>query len=292
MHTRTERYNRRKLISSYFSVTLSITLVLFLLGLLGFLLINAKNFTDSYKENLIMSVFLKDTAKEADIQQLQKTLSLADYIKKVQFISKEQAAQSFIEELGEDFISTIGDNPLKNSFDLTLKADYVAPEKMEEIKESILQNASVKEVVYDRASVEKVHSNLQQISIVILSISAIFTFVAMLLINSSIRLSVYSKRFIIKTMQLVGATKAFIRRPFIVTNIALGILSALLACLALSLCLFYLDKSWPEWGLLSNSSAFTWVFAALFAIGIFISWISTYFAAQRFLNLHTDELYY
>ena len=280
MHTRTERYNRRKLISSYFSVTLSITLVLFLLGLLGFLLINAKNFTDSYKENLIMSVFLKDTAKEADIQQLQKTLSLANYIKKVQFISKEQAAQSFIEELGEDFISTIGDNPLKNSFDLTLKADYVAPEKMEEIKESILQNASVKEVVYDRASVEKVHSNLQQISIVILSISAIFTFVAMLLINSSIRLSVYSKRFIIKTMQLVGATKAF------------GILSALLACLALSLCLFYLDKSWPEWGLLSNSSAFIWVFAALFAIGIFISWISTYFAAQRFLNLHTDELYY
>ena len=285
MHTRTERYNRRKLISSYFSVTLSITLVLFLLGLLGFLLINAKNFTDSYKENLIMSVFLKDTAKEADIQQLQKTLSLADYIKKVQFISKEQAAQSFIEELGEDFISTIGDNPLKNSFDLTLKADYVAPEKMEEIKESILQNASVKEVVYDRASVEKVHSNLQQISIVILSISAIFTFVA-------IRLSVYSKRFIIKTMQLVGATKAFIRRPFIVTNIVLGILSALLACLALSLCLFYLDKSWPEWGLLSNSSTFIWVFAALFAIGIFISWISTYFAAQRFLNLHTDELYY
>ena len=292
MHTRTERYNRRKLISSYFSVTLSITLVLFLLGLLGFLLINAKNFTDSYKENLIMSVFLKDTAKEADIQQLQKTLSIANYIKKVQFISKEQAAQSFIEELGEDFISTIGDNPLKNSFDLTLKADYVPPEKMEEIKESILQNASVKEVTYDRDSVEKIHSNLRQISIAILSISAVFTLVAMLLINSSIRLSVYSKRFIIKTMQLVGATKAFIRKPFIITNIALGILSALLACLALSLCLYYLDQSWPEWGLLTYYNSFVWVFAGLFAIGIFISWISTYFAAQRFLNLHTDELYY
>jgi cell division protein ftsX len=259
---------------------------------LGFLLINAKNFTDSYKENLIMSVFLKDTAKEADIQQLQKTLSIANYIKKVQFISKEQAAQSFIEELGEDFISTIGDNPLKNSFDLTLKADYVAPEKMEEIKESILQNASVKEVTYDRDSVEKIHSNLRQISIAILSVSAVFTLVAMLLINSSIRLSVYSKRFIIKTMQLVGATKAFIRKPFIITNIALGILSALLACLALSLCLYYLDQSWPEWGLLTNYNSFVWVFAGLFAIGIFISWISTYFAAQRFLNLHTDELYY
>ena len=239
-----------------------------------------------------MSVFLKDTAKQADIQQLHKTLSMAGYTKKVQFISKEQAAQSFIDELGEDFIATIGDNPLKTSFDLTLKADYVAPEKMEEIKEAILQNASVKEVVYDRASVEKVHANLQQISIVILSISAIFTLVAMLLINSSIRLSVYSKRFIIKTMQLVGATKAFIRKPFIITNIALGLLSALLACIALSLCLYYLNQSWPEWGLLDHFSASLWIFAALFVIGAFISWISTYFAAQRFLNLHTDELYY
>ena len=281
MHTRTERYNRRKLISSYFSVTLSITLVLFLLGLLGFLLINVKNLTDSYKEHLIINVFLKDTAKEADIEQLQKSLSLASYTKQVEFISKEQAAQSFSEEIGEDFISFIGDNPLGNSFDLALKADYVTPQKMEEVKESILQNASVKEVNYDKDSVKKIHSNIQSISLVILAVSAIFTVVAMLLINASIRLSVYSKRFIIKTMQLVGATKAFIRRPFIITNIWLGILSAILACAALAFTFYAI-----------HYRDFIWVGAALFLIGVFLSWISTYFAAQRFLNLHTDELYY
>ena len=292
MHTRTERYNRRKLISSYFSVTLSITLVLFLLGLLGFLLINVKNLTDSYKEHLIINVFLKDTAKEADIEQLQKSLSLASYTKQVEFISKEQAAQSFSEELGEDFISFIGDNPLGNSFDLALKADYVTPQKMEEVKESILQNASVKEVNYDKDSVKKIHSNIQSISLVILAVSAIFTVVAMLLINASIRLSVYSKRFIIKTMQLVGATKAFIRRPFIITNIWLGILSAILACAALAFTFYAIDQSWAEWGLIMHYRDFIWVGAALFLIGVFLSWISTYFAAQRFLNLHTDELYY
>ena len=292
MHTRTERYNRRKLISSYFSVTLSITLVLFLLGLLGFLLINVKNFTDSYKEHLIIHVFLKDTAKEADIEQLQKSLSLASYTKQVEFISKEQAAQSFSEEIGEDFISFIGDNPLENSFDLALKADYVTPQKMEEVKESILQNASVKEVNYDKDSVKKIHSNIQSISLVILAVSAIFTVVAMLLINASIRLSVYSKRFIIKTMQLVGATKAFIRRPFIITNIWLGILSAILACAALAFTFYAIDQSWAEWGLIMHYRDFIWVGAALFLIGVFLSWISTYFAAQRFLNLHTDELYY
>ena len=292
MHTRTERYNRRKLISSYFSVTLSITLVLFLLGLLGFLLINVKNLTDSYKEHLIINVFLKDTAKEADIEQLQKSLSLASYTKQVEFISKEQAAQSFSEEIGEDFISFIGDNPLENSFDLALKADYVTPQKMEEVKESILQNASVKEVNYDKDSVKKIHSNIQSISLVILAVSAIFTVVAMLLINASIRLSVYSKRFIIKTMQLVGATKAFIRRPFIITNIWLGILSAILACAALAFTFYAIDQSWPEGGLIMHYRDFIWVGAALFLIGVFLSWISTYFAAQRFLNLHTDELYY
>ena len=292
MHTRTERYNRRKLISSYFSVTLSITLVLFLLGLLGFLLINVKNFTDSYKEHLIIHVFLKDTAKEADIEQLQKSLSLASYTKQVEFISKEQAAQSFSEEIGEDFISFIGDNPLENSFDLALKADYVTPQKMEEVKESILQNASVKEVNYDKDSVKKIHSNIQSISLVILAVSAIFTVVAMLLINASIRLSVYSKRFIIKTMQLVGATKAFIRRPFIITNIWLGILSAILACAALVFTFYAIDQWWPEWGLIMHYRDFIWVGAALFLIGVFLSWISIYFAAQRFLNLHTDELYY
>ncbi len=287
-----ERYNRRKLISSYFSVTLSITLVLFLLGILGFLVLNTQNITTNFKEEMIISVFLKSDAKQADIQQLQKTLSIAEYSKSVVFVSKEEAAKMYSEQLGEDFISFLGDNPLQNSFDLKLKADFVTPEKTIEIKEQIEQNPSVSEVFYDKNLVSKVHHNMNQVSMIILIISVIFTIVAMLLINSSIRLSVYSKRFIIKTMQLVGATKQFIRRPFVVTNILLGLLGAVLACIGLLICLYYIDKSQPTLQLFSHKEYFVIVFGSIFAIGVFISWLSTYFAAQRFLNLHTDDLYY
>ncbi|MDO4879771.1 MAG: permease-like cell division protein FtsX [Capnocytophaga sp.] len=287
-----ERYNRRKLISSYFSVTLSITLVLFLFGILGFLVLNTHNITTNFKEEMMISVFLKTDAKEADIQQLQKTLSTAEYSKLVVYVSKEEAAKAYCEQLGEDFVSFIGYNPLQNSFDLKLKADFVTPEKTAIIKEEIEQNPSVSEVFYDKNLVAEVHQNMNQISMIILSISIIFTIVAMLLINSSIRLSVYSKRFIIKTMQLVGATKQFIRRPFVMTNILLGLLGAVLACVGLLICLYYINQARPELQLFSHIEYFVIVFGAIFAIGIFISWISTYFAAQRFLNLHTDDLYY
>ena len=241
---------------------------------------------------MIISVFLKSDAKQADIQQLQKTLSIAEYSKSVVFVSKEEAAKMYSEQLGEDFISFLGDNPLQNSFDLKLKADFVTPEKTIEIKEQIEQNPSVSEVFYDKNLVSKVHHNMNQVSMIILIISVIFTIVAMLLINSSIRLSVYSKRFIIKTMQLVGATKQFIRRPFVVTNILLGLLGAVLACIGLLICLYYIDKSQPTLELFSHKEYFVIVFGSIFAIGVFISWLSTYFAAQRFLNLHTDDLYY
>ena len=137
MHTRSERYNRRKLVSSYFSITLSITLVLFLLGLLGLLVLNGQRLTEHYKERLVISIFLKDQAKEADIQQLHKSLSLADYTAEVQYISKEAAAETFMQELGEDFVTLIGVNPLKNSLDLRLKASYVTPECVSSLKKSL-----------------------------------------------------------------------------------------------------------------------------------------------------------
>ena len=287
MHTRSERYNRRKLVSSYFSITLSITLVLFLLGLLGLLVLNGQRLTEHYKERLVISIFLKDQAKEADIQQLHKSLSLADYTAEVQYISKEVAAETFMQELGEDFVTLIGVNPLKNSFDLRLKASYVTPEQVRVIAEEIAQNASVKEVTYDRDLLAKIDHNLTRISLALLGISVIFTLVAMLLINASIRLAVYSKRFVIKTMQLVGATKAFILK-----HIALGLLSATLACIALSLLVYWVGEQWPEIALNEHIGDLVGVFIGIFAMGTFLSWISTYFAAQRFLNLHTDDLYY
>lgn len=286
-----EQYNRRKLISSYFSVTFSISLVLFLLGTLLFLVLNTKKITDNFKEQISIFVFLKNNAKDADIKQLQKTLSVSNYCKSVTFVSKEQAAKDYSKELGEDFIEFIGDNPLYNSFDLKLNADFVEPEKIKEISEEIQQNVSVYEVSYNKVMISEINENIKNISIVILTICGFFTIVAILLINASIRLSVYSKRFIIKTMQLVGATKNFIRRPFILTNILLGIIGALLAYGILYLCLLYFDSQFPDLNLFDTTSGLTSIFFALVLIGAGISWVSTYFAAQRFLNLHTDDLY-
>lgn len=265
--------------------------MLFLLGALGFLVLNTQKITDNFKENVSMSIFLKNGAKQADIKQLQKSLSVAEYCKSVTFVSKEEAAEIYSKELGEDFVSFIGDNPLQNSFDLKLKADFVTPEKMADLSEKIERNASVSEVAYDKPMISKIHENVNKISVVLLVVSGLFTLVAMFLINSSIRLSVYSKRFIIKTMQLVGATKSFIRRPFIITNILLGLLGAVLAGTLLLLCLFYLDNYLPELRILQDWKGMAFVFAGILLMGVAISWVSTYFAAQRFLNLSTDDLY-
>jgi len=278
-----ENYQKRKLISSYFSVVLSIGLVLFLLGILGLLVV---------KEQITISVFLKENAKEVEVDQLQKSLAMAEYTKAASYVSKEEAAEQHSEEIGENFIDFLGYNPLKNSIDVQLNADFVSPEQIEGIATEISKKNYVDEVSYDKPLVGLLSDNVKKISFWILVASAIFTFIAVLLINSSIRLSIYSKRFIIKTMQMVGATKIFIRRPFIWTNIKLGMLGAVIALLALGGVLFYLDKNFTELNLFQDSTILIILFVGVFVLGVLISLISTYFATQRFLNLRTDELYY
>ena len=287
-----EQYQKRKLISSYFSVVLSIALVLFLLGILGLLVVNTKKMADHFKEQITISVFLKESAKEVEIDQLQKSLAMADYTKTATYVSKEEAAEKHSEEIGEDFISFLGYNPLKNSIDINLNADFVAPEKIEEIAAELAIKSYVDEVNYDKPLVGLLNDNVKKISFWILVASAIFTFIAVLLINSSIRLSIYSKRFIIKTMQMVGATKTFIRRPFIWTNVKLGMLGSVVALLALGGVLLYVNENFPDLGLFGNPTILMLLFVGVFILGILISLISTYFATQRFLNLRTDELYY
>ncbi|RKN83188.1 cell division protein FtsX [Ulvibacterium marinum] len=287
-----EQYQRRKLISSYFSVVLSIGLVLFLLGVLGLLVLNTNKMANHFKEQITLSVFLKDNAKEVEIDQLQKSLAMAEYTKSATYVTKEEAAENHSEEIGENFLDFLGYNPLKNSIDVNLNADFVSPLQIEEIAAELTAKNYVDEVSYDEPLVGLLSENVKRVSFWILVASAIFTFIAVLLINSSIRLSIYSKRFIIKTMQMVGATKTFIRRPFIWTNIKLGMLGALLALMVLIIALLYLDKNFPELGLFRDSSMLIGLFGSVFVLGIFISFISTYFATQRFLNLKTDELYY
>ncbi len=287
-----ERYQKRKLISSYFSVVLSIGLVLFLLGILGLLVINTKKLADHFKEQVTISVFLKDNAKQVEIDELQKSLLMAAYTKSAQFVSKEEAAEQHSVDIGENFVEFLGYNPLKNSIDVQLNADYVTSSQIEEIADELSSRSFVDEVSYDKPLIALLTENVKNISFWILVASAVFTFIAVLLINSSIRLSIYSKRFIIKTMQMVGATKRFIRRPFIWNNIKLGMLGALVAMLTLGILLFYLNRNFPELNLLADPVTLAVLFSSVFLLGILISYISTYFATQRFLNLRTDDLYY
>ncbi|MBT8184412.1 MAG: permease-like cell division protein FtsX [Eudoraea sp.] len=287
-----ERYQKRKLISSYFSVVLSIGLVLFLLGILGLLVLNTKKLADHFKEQITISVFLKDNAKDVEVEQLQKSLAMAEYTKSATYVSKEDAAEQHSEEIGENFLEFLGYNPLKNSIDVKLKADYVSSEQIEKIAADIAAKGYVDEVSYDKPLIALLTENVKKISFWILVASAVFTTIAVLLINSSIRLSIYSKRFIIKTMQMVGATKKFIRRPFIWTNIKLGMLGAFLAMIALGIVLYYINENFPELALFQDVVILTFLFVGVFVLGVVISLVSTYFATQRFLNLRTDDLYY
>ncbi len=287
-----EKHQKRRLISSYFSVVLSIALVLFLLGILGLLVLNAKSVSDNFKEQVILTIYLEETSKEVEIKQLEKSLAFSDFVKQTKFISKESAADFMKLEYGEDFLDDVGYNPLKNSIEVNLKADFVTARRLDSIAESTLKKNFVEDITYDKDLVSLMNSNVKRLSLWILIISGIFTGIAVLLINSSIRLSVNSKRFSIKTMQMVGATKKFIRRPFIWRSIRLGIIGSLLALIGMGVVLYYVDKSFPEFELIQNQLSIGILFSCVFLIGIFITWWSTFFATQRFLNLKTDQLYY
>ncbi len=287
-----EKYQKRRLISSYFSVVISISLVLFLLGLLGLLVLNSKKVADYFKEQIAITVFLKDTAKEVEITQLKQSLALAEYTKSADFVSKEEAAKEHQETLGENFIEYLGENPLQNSIDVYILADYVTPEKMAEITDELKSKNFVDDVIYDKPLIAQLTENVKRISFWVLVISGIFTFIAVLLINSSIRLSIYAKRFTIKTMQMVGATKTFIRRPFVWKSVRLGVIGAVVAMIGMGLVLYYLNETFPQLQLLGDPLLLTVLFVFVLLMGIVITWISTFIATQRFLNLRTDDLYY
>lgn len=292
MSTSFEKYQKRRLISSYFSVVISISLVLFLLGLLGLLVLNSKKVADYFKEQIAITVFLKDSAKEVEITQLEQSLALAEFTKSATFVSKEDAAREHQETLGENFIEYLGENPLQNSIDVYILADFVTPQKMEEITNDLKSKNFVDEVIYDKPLIAQLTENVSRISFWILVISGIFLFIAVLLINSSIRLSIYAKRFTIKTMQMVGATKKFIRKPFVWKSVRLGIVGAVVAMIGMGLVLYYLNESFPQLHLLGDPIMLVTLFVFILLMGIIITWISTFIATQRFLNLRTDDLYY
>jgi len=287
-----EKYQKRRLRSSYFSVVISIGLVLFLVSLLGLIVLKTNNITEHFKEKVTITIFLKDQAKAKDVEILQAELKKAAYSNTVTYISKDAAAKKYSEDIGENFLAFLGENPLKNGIDLTLKSDFVTPEKMAEIEHNLLIRSIVAEVTYDKPLIELLSKNISRLSFWILLFSSLFTLIAVVLINSSIRLSIYSKRFTIKTMQMVGATKGFIRKPFILQSIKLGIIGAIVAIGGLFGFILYLNKKVPEIELLNDVEIIGVLCATIVGLGILITWLSTFFATQRFLNLRTEELYY
>ena len=286
-----EKFQKRRVITSYFSVVLSIFLVLFLLGILGLFVINSKRLSDNFKEEIAMTVFFKTEATDSTITAFKSELKTAAFAKSFEYVSKEAAAKKHMKVIGEDFMQFLGVNPLQNSFDIHIKAEYVTNAGLAKIEDRISKNDMIADIVYDKQLVTLVNDNIKNISMWILIISCAFAFVSVLLINSSLRLSIFANRFIIKTMQMVGATKSFIRKPFIQRSVYLGLIGAGLAILALIGVLIYIQTSLPNLGIMEDKLAIAIVLVGVLVLGVVITWISTFFATQRFLNLRTDDLY-
>jgi len=238
-----------------------------------------------------MTVFFKSEANDSIIKSFGEELRSSTFTKKFAFVSKEQAAKQHKEVIGEDFMKFLGVNPLQNSFDIHLRAAFVNKESLIKIESKMRANEMIADIVYDKQLVNLVNDNIKNVSMWILIISGILTLIAVLLINSSLRLSIYSNRFIIKTMQMVGATKAFIRKPFIIQGIKLGLIGSGLAIIALIGVLFYIETNFPNLGIMQNQFLVAFVLLGVLIMGILITGISSFFGTQRFLNLRTDDLY-
>ena len=258
MSSNFDKFQKRRLISSYFSVVLSVFLVLFLLGVLGLFIINSKKLANDFKEKIAMTVFFKNEATDSVTKAFDTELKRARFAKSYVYVTKEKAAKEHTDIIGEDFLTFLGENPLLNSYDIHLKAEYVERDSIVKIESNLRKNTMIEDIVYDKQLVNLVNDNI---------------------------------RFIIKTMQMVGATKAFIRKPFVMRSIKLGMLGAALAIVALIALLFYVESNFPGLGIMEDKALIGLVLLAVFGLGVLITWVSTHFATQRFLNLRTDDLY-
>ena len=275
----------------YISTVISITLVLLMVGFLGLILVHAKKLSDHVKENMVLNIIVNDGAKEEDIFALQKQINANPAVLQTKYIGKEAAARNLTKDLGEDFVEFLGYNPLLSSVDVYLKADYANNESMKIFTEQLLKTPLVKEVIYQRSLIQIVDQNIREISLVILSFTIILLVISVALINNTIRLAIHSQRFLIKSMQLVGATKGFIRKPFMKYSVIHGLLAGIIAVVLLLFTLYVAQQQIPEIRTLSNWTQFIDVFAVDIGIGLLISVLSTYFAVSKYLRLHIHDLY-
>lgn len=292
MRQKTGKGTKGRLRSSYISSIISIALVLFTLGVLGILLVTAQRLSTYLKENIGFTVYLQDNISYADATYLKKMLDASPYAKSAQFFSKDEAAQQLVSELGEDFFQYLGYNPLSAYIDLRLNARYANADSIPKVEAWIKAFPQVAEVEYQKTLVNLINENVNRVGLVVLLFSALMLFIALVLINNTIRLSVYSKRFLINTMKLVGATRSFIRRPFLVKSILHALYASVIAIGLLVALLYGIHREFADLLAVIDPIYFVFIFAAITAIGIFINLTATFFAVNKFLRLSADDLYY
>ena len=282
----------RRLVNSYLSSVISISLVLLLVGIASLLLVNARSVSDYFKENMQVSVMMKQNVSEDSARDFQKRLDRMRFIRSSEYISKEQGEREMAELLGDDFLSVFETSPIPVSIEVTLNADYVSADSLEMVKNEISRSPLVDEVVYQRSLVDTLNANLSRISVIIGIFIVLLLFISFVLINNTVRLNVYARRFTVHTMRLVGATKSFIRGPFLVQSVFQGLFSAFIAIIVLVAILFVIRKEFLQLFSVFRLELLLLVMGIVLASGVLICFVSTWFVVGKLVSLKKDELYY
>lgn len=283
---------RRRLANAYLSSVISISLVLLLVGMASMLLVNAKSVSDYFKENMQVSVMMKQNVSEDKAMGFKSALDKERYIKSTMFVSKEQGRREMADLLGDDFLDVFETSPIPVSIDVTLNADYVSADSLEVVRAEIAESPLVDEVVYQRSLVDALNANLSRISLIMGVFIALLLFISYVLINNTVRLSVFARRFTIHTMKLVGATKQFIRAPFLVQSAFQGVFSALISIVVLVGILFFVKSEFSQLFEVFRLELLLLVMGIVLVSGLVICVVSTYFVVGKLVSLKKDELYY
>tara|TARA_B110000003_G_scaffold269213_1_gene299914 strand:- start:35117 stop:35995 length:879 start_codon:yes stop_codon:yes gene_type:complete len=287
-----EKHIKRRLRTSSLSTVLSISMVLLMLGSMSFIYVNSQRLTKYIKENIGITVILNDNAKAVDVLQFQKNLDANRVTKMTTYVSKEEAASALTKELGEDFMQFLGHNPLSNTIDIFMNSAYAESVTIEALGQEALKNEIVKEVKYQKDLIDAINQNMNKLNLILICFCALLLIVSITLINNTIRLTVYSKRFIIRTMKLVGATNSFIRKPFVMTGLRQGVIAGLIGVLLMMLALFAVQKEMPELLQLQDLQTVIIIFSLLFVFGILISTFVTHFSVNKYLKIKEEKLYH
>ncbi len=285
--------NKRRVAGSYFMSLMSITLVLFLLGVFALLMMHAQKLSNHFRENIGFEIVMNSNVKEASIIKLQKELDAMPAVKSTEYITKEEAIRRLSDDLGEDFLQWLGneENPLLPSIDVHFNAEYANPDSLNVIEQQLLKSKDIKEIYYQKSLVDLIDQNVNRIGMVLMGISIILLIIAITLIRNTIRLRIYANRFLVRSMQLVGATPAFIRRPFIRSGILQGFFGALLTDLLLALMLYGLTKRIPELSFVQDYRIVICIFVGIILLGILLGGLSTRLALRKYLHANVDQLY-